>query len=160
MENAVRALYIAAGVLIGIMILSLAVVIFSNLQSYVETSNEEIRFNEITRFNAKFTKYINYTEGKKQFDLTIQDIVTVASVAYESNNSYNPDSTKWGEPDPNSLYIAVNLDRNRIDKNIKDNMINLLQDNSEKKFRCDETSITYSDKTGRIIVINFRTETE
>ena len=59
MENAVKALYIAAGVLMGVMILSLAVVLHSGLQGYVETSNKETRFNELTRFNAKYTKYID-----------------------------------------------------------------------------------------------------
>ena len=45
MENAVKALYMAAGVLIGIMILSLAVVLFSSLQGYMEETNKQIMFN-------------------------------------------------------------------------------------------------------------------
>ena len=54
MENAVKALYIAAGVLMGVMILSLAVVLHSGLQGYVETSNKETRFNELKIINVKF----------------------------------------------------------------------------------------------------------
>ena len=68
MENAVKALYMAAGVLIGIMILSLAVVLFSSLQGYMEETNKQIMFNEVTRFNAKYTKYVDT-------ELTIQDIM-------------------------------------------------------------------------------------
>ena len=39
MENAVKALYIAAGVLMAVMVLSLAAVLYSSLQSYVEDTN-------------------------------------------------------------------------------------------------------------------------
>ena len=35
MENAVKALYIAAGVLMAVMVLSLAAVLYSSIQSYV-----------------------------------------------------------------------------------------------------------------------------
>ena len=57
MENAVRALYIAAGVLIAVMVLSLAVLLYNSLQGYVEDANQQIKYNDINSFN---TKYMNY----------------------------------------------------------------------------------------------------
>ena len=98
MENATKALYIAAGVLMGIMILSLAVMLFSSLQSYVEEYKSQIEFNELNTFNNRYQKYVD-TGGT----LTIQDIVTVAGMAYEDNSSYNIDPNEWNDISENSL---------------------------------------------------------
>lgn len=150
MENAVKALYIAAGVLMGVMILSLAVVLYSNLQGYIENSNDQIRFNELTRFNTKYTKYINT-------GLTIQDIVTVAGEAYEDNSSYNPDTSAWDE-NPNSLYVAIYLDGTRIDTSIREKMVELLETNTENTYKCESNNVEYSDNTGRIYKMSFSKE--
>lgn len=154
MENAVKALYIAAGVLVGVMILSLAVVLFSNLQGYANTLNNKTSFNELTRFNTKYTKYINIENGIKQFDLTIQDIVTIAGEAYENNSSYNPDTSSWDETS-NSLYVAIYLDGTRIDTNIKEQMVELLETNIGKQYQCSSDNVEYSRDTGRIYRMSF-----
>ena len=59
MENAVKALYIAAGMLIAVMVLSLAAVLYASLQNYVEESNRQIKYNDISSFNTKYLNYIN-----------------------------------------------------------------------------------------------------
>lgn len=155
MENAVKALYMAAGVLIGIMILSLAVVLFSSLQGYMEETNKQIMFNEVTRFNAKYTKYVDT-------ELTIQDIITVAGEAYENNKSYNIDPNAWNESS-NSLYIAIYLENNgRIDQKMGENgeMIELLGNNnaSIQKYKCANSDVEYSENTGKIFKMTFRVE--
>lgn len=155
MENAVKALYIAAGVLIGVMILSLGVALFTSLQNYVESSQEQIEFNELNNFNAQFTQYINYENDVKQYKLTIQDIITAAGRAYENNSSYNLDTTQWSDPDSNSLYVAVYLNGTRIDKDIKEKMVNLLEENLGKTYKCTSNDIKYSDKTARVYRIDF-----
>lgn len=156
MENAVKALYIAAGVLIAIMVLSLGVALFAELQNYVDAEHERNRFNEANAFNTKFTKYINYTKGVKEDgkDLTIQDVVTAANLAYENNFSYDADSSRWTES-PNALYVAIYLKNERIDIDIKDNMTNLLEDEKNKIFKCESTDVEYSNDTGRIYKISF-----
>lgn len=155
MENAVKALYMAAGVLIGIMILSLAVVLFSSLQGYMEETNKQIMFNEVTRFNAKYTKYVDT-------ELTIQDIITVAGEAYENNKSYNIDPNAWNESS-NSLYIAIYLENNgRIDQKMVENgeMVELLGNNnaSVQKYKCANSDVEYSENTGKIFKMTFRVE--
>ncbi|MEI3402239.1 MAG: hypothetical protein V8R51_08065 [Clostridia bacterium] len=155
MENAVKALYMAAGVLIGIMILSLAVVLFSSLQGYMEETNKQIMFNEVTRFNAKYTKYVDT-------ELTIQDIITVAGEAYENNKSYNIDPNAWNESS-NSLYIAIYLENNgRIDQKMGENgeMVELLGNNnaSVQKYKCANSDVEYSENTGKIFKMTFRVE--
>lgn len=132
MENATKALLIAAGVLIGVMILSLAVALYSELDAYVESSNERIEFNELNAFNTQFTKYINYLGADKQFDLTIQDVVTAANLAYENNVEYNATADLKGNP--STFYVAIYLDGQSIEDVIHDETSNyyitkLLTDN-------------------------------
>ena len=62
MENAVKALYIAAGVLITVMVLSLAAVLYASLQGYVDNTNKQIKFNSVNSFNTKYLNYINIKE--------------------------------------------------------------------------------------------------
>lgn len=149
MENATKALYIAAGVLMGIMILSLAVMLFSSLQSYVEEYKSQIEFNELNTFNNRYQKYVD-TGGT----LTIQDIVTVAGMAYEDNSSYNIDPNEWNDISENSLYVGVYLNGKRIDQIIKEEMQNLLTENTEKKYECTTANTKYN-KVGRIYEIRF-----
>ena len=99
MENAVRALYITAGVLIAVMVLSLAVLLYKSLQGYVEDANQQIKYNDINSFNTKYMNYANKT-------VTIQDVVTVASIEYENNRSHDIDINQWNA-NPNALYVPI-----------------------------------------------------
>ena len=154
MENAVKALYIAAGVLIGVMILSLGVALFASLQNYVDSAQERVEFNELNSFNTQFTKYINYENGVRQYELTIQDIITAAGRANENNSSYNLDTTQWQESE-SFLYVSVYLNGIRIDKNIKEQMVNLLGDNLGKKYKCTSSDVKYSNETARVYRVDF-----
>lgn len=156
MENATKALLIAAGVLIGVMILSLAVALYSELDAYVESSNEKIEFNELNAFNTQFTKYINYIGGEKQFDLTIQDVVTAANIAYENNLDYNATVDLRGNP--STLYVAIYLDGRSIENDIHEKTSNLLTDNLGKTYKCGGSDVKYSQATGRIYEVYFSTE--
>lgn len=152
MENATKAMLIAAGVLIGVMIISLGVALFAELDTYVQSSQEQIRFNEQNSFNTKFTKYI-------RDDLTIQDIITVANLANENNNSYNATETERGNQ--GALYVTVYLEteddpREPIESNIQERMVELLTVNKEKTYKCEDTDVKYSEKTGRIYEIYFK----
>lgn len=77
MENASKALLMAGGILVGIIILSLMVTLFSSA-SIMTKEYDESRLNEsVQRFNANFIKYV----GK---DLTIHDVVTISNFAIEN----------------------------------------------------------------------------
>lgn len=156
MENATKALLIAAGVLIGIMILSLAVSLYSELNAYVQSSQEAIEFNEQNAFNTQFTKYINYIGGEKQFELTIQDVVTAANLAHECNINYNiieEEEINEARGNDSSLYIEILLDGQPIEHTIDENSVNLLNNNLGRTYKCE--SIHYSEKTGRVNQISF-----
>lgn len=149
MENATKAMLIAAGVLIGVMILSLGVALFSELQEYVESSHEAMRFTELKAFNNQFTVYLDR-------ELTIQDVVTVANMAHENNMEYNiTDSIEIDEVrgDSSSVYVAVYLDGGSIEANIQDILTQLLADNTKTKYTC--SGLTISEVTGRVYEVNF-----
>ena len=79
MENATKALLMAAGVLIGIVILSLGVYLYGTIGNYVQMSQEEMNNQALIKFN---TQFYNYTAIENQ-QYTFQDIITIA------NNSFN-----------------------------------------------------------------------
>jgi len=122
MENASNALIMAAGVLIGLLIISLAVYLFVDLGTKTSEINSNVEKQQIVQFNTKFTAYEN-KEG-----LTIYDVVTVASYAHENNifyqdslNEYkievylaNPVSHPIQDNIENTKISLINTDKNLI----------------------------------------------
>ena len=156
MENATKAMLIAAGVLIGVMILSLGTALFLELRNYVDVSHDTIRFNELNSFNSKFLKYSGAS------DLTIQDVVTIANLANENNISYDittDDQILSSRDNPAVTYVAVDLIDGsttlQIEKNIQENTAELLTTylQDEHKFEC--SNIETSNVTGRVYKIVF-----
>ena len=72
----------AAGVLIGVLILSLAAYLFVYFGSTSQQIHEQNEENQINEFNSKFTSYV----GKD--NITIYDVITVANLATENNKKY------------------------------------------------------------------------
>ena len=97
MDNASKALLMAAGVLIGLMILSLAVFLFANFGAASAEAHRQNEANQINKFNSQFTKYQGRT------DITIHDIVTAANLAKSNNETYGLTTSE-----PSNLYITVN----------------------------------------------------
>ena len=81
MENASKALIIAGGMLIAIMVASLFVYLFTTYGNYAENMYDRINQRQITEANNEYTKY----EGAS--DNTIYDVVTVANKAKDHNTS-------------------------------------------------------------------------
>ena len=166
MEDASKALLISAGVLIGILILSLGVYLYYSLGTYITVNQETMNKNELNQFNTQFIKYINYEEStgtievsKIEFDLTIHDVVTVANLAYENNRKYNMTSLTENY-DESTLYVSVNADiakedgtieyRQHLEKQINVESSDILKNNINQKYICRISDITYSSITGRI----------
>ena len=76
MENASKALLMAAGVLVGVLILTLMVTLFLNANNLAKEYDETKHEESVQRFNAYFLKYIG--ADKK---LTIHDVVTICNYA-------------------------------------------------------------------------------
>ncbi len=57
MENASKALIMAGGVLLGVLLISLAVYLFSSYAEYSSNAYERMEAAQIEQFNAQFLKY-------------------------------------------------------------------------------------------------------
>lgn len=82
MENASKALLMAAGVLIGLLILSLGVFLFADFGATSKEVYNELEAHQLTEYNAQYTVY----SGRK--DITIYEIVSVANLAKQNNEDY------------------------------------------------------------------------
>lgn len=100
MENASKALMMAAGILIGVAILSLAVYLFVSFGSASAEIHEQNDANRINEFNTQFTSYV----GKE--DITIYDVITVANLATENNIKYEYNAQR---ANGKNSYISVYL---------------------------------------------------
>lgn len=99
MENASKALLMAASVLIGILVLSLAVYLFVSFGSTSAEIRKQNAAQQISQFNSQFTSYEEKT-------CTIYDVISVASLAKENNNYYGLTTPTGGKDN----YIKVNLE--------------------------------------------------
>lgn len=88
MENASKALVMAGGVLVGILILSLAVYLFVDFGTTSAQINEQNAQQQIVEFNSKFTSYQGYRDNSGKWQITIYDIITLAGYANENNKYY------------------------------------------------------------------------
>ncbi|MGN1310249.1 MAG: hypothetical protein ACI4VP_00810 [Clostridia bacterium] len=80
MENATKALLIAGGVLIAIIILTIGVTLYSMYSNQSKEYNQIITTTEIQKFNSKFDAYVGRT------DITAQEVVSVVNLAKEYND--------------------------------------------------------------------------
>lgn len=97
MENATQALFMAAGVLIAVLILSLSIFLFSSASSVSEEYDTRMSETERLKFNSQFTKYATTNVEPKEeiYRYTsynvAADVVSVINLAYNLNESYNYD---------------------------------------------------------------------
>ena len=105
MENAVKALLIAGGVFLSLIIISAGVILYTNLDKNTEYYSKEPEIVNLNTINARFEKYRGRT------DLTSQDIITIYSFIEE----FNKKNTK-----PISIYVKNrNITRNAKHRKLK-----------------------------------------
>ena len=141
MENASKALLIAGGILISMLVISIGVYLFANYRGLATSHEQTMQADEIREFNVNFEKF----EGRT--DITIQEIVTLANFAkqYEEQTG---------------IHIQVILS-GEGDLTLHDDIISLIQENStepgtnkNKNFKC--VKIEDKNEDGKIDLISFR----
>lgn len=132
MENSSKALLIAGGVLIAVLILSLFVYLYVAMHNFSNEYNSNIDSQKLKAFNSQFEVYNGRT------DLTAQDIVTVVNMIEEYNNKNEDEIT----------YSGVNFDNG--------NKFDFMRNNppDESSFTCYK--IEYNQITGKVNKIFFR----
>lgn len=142
MENASKALIMAGGVLIGVLIISLAVYLFVTFGQTSAEINSENSQKQLTQFNAKFTSYI----GRN--DVTIYEVLTVAGYANENNEYYKDgDSNYLIEVCWNNKNVANSSGINTLKNEMKTQ-----QKSTLKSYKC--SGVSYN-KNGRVNKITF-----
>ena len=162
MENASKALIMAGGILIGILILTLAVYLFATFGTEASKVNDRIKEQQIEQFNSDFISYVDSD------NITIYDVITVANRAKEFNGKNNftaledtnyyikvsLNSTPTSYPnleqeDEKEYQKLLEYDRGLIKINSTTNDIDYLP-----KYKCKAENVKYNDE-GRIIAIAF-----
>lgn len=162
MENASRALLIAASVLLGVMILSVATALFSSFSSSGREIVEKMDERQLSEWNNNYLKYVNTNE------ITAHDIITVINHAQENNKKYFEGNMPNGY-DENTYYVQVDIGTNKnVEKwneqrknNFLKNNLLVTDENSEyynytKYFSCEDTDYKISQVTKRVIYIKFK----
>ena len=146
MENASKALLMAAGILISILIISLAVYLFTTFRTLAKNTNKQIEENQLGQFNTQFIKYSNVEDG-----ITIYDVITIANLAKENNANYGLTKTDFGE---NSFYIQVDAKKlesqySNLEANSQEDYNSLIENNlkNQNTYKC---KVDISPKTGRV----------
>lgn len=81
MENASKALMIAGGVLIALIIITMFILMFNSIANIKKDQEEQTKNNQITAFNAEFEAY-----NKKIMYGT--DVITLINKVAENNKKY------------------------------------------------------------------------
>lgn len=150
MENASKALIMAAGVLIAMMVISLGVYVFNMFGTFSKEQQEELYEHQLAEFNAQFTKY------ETAEDINIHDIISVANYARDYNESNGVTDMS------NDAYISVNIlsVRSNLEKATnaeKNNLIkNSITSTYVNKYELLDGSIGYNLDTGRVNSITFK----
>lgn len=146
MENASKALLMAAEVLIAMMIVSLGVYVF---YTYSQTSREihdKKAEQQLVEFNAKYTKYVDQTT------LTIYDVRTIANYAKKDNENL-VDSEKIEVMFEGSN--VVNKTETEWDAQIQSQVVAISNDNTElRKYKCIEPEYTENGRVKKIKITN------
>lgn len=179
MENASKALIMAAGVLIGVIILGIAVYLFTMYGQYSKEAYDKMSDAQISQFNAQFLKYYgnvssvyideNGKEKEKEGPIlcTAHDILTVANLARQNNIQY--DLLNESEAKDNTFYIRVDIGKRNTEKNLEkwDEVIqiNFLKENATeivngetkaKSYICKEVNISPITKRVNYILFQYQ----
>ena len=139
MENASKALLMAAGVLVGVLIISIGVYLFSTYAEYSSDTYKKMEATQIDQFNTQFLKYYrDFNDVEGPILCTAHDIVSLANLAQENNKKLEIDNlTKY---DINTRYIQID-----VDKKIGNTKLNNLEweSNNDLKLKFLQTSTGY-----------------
>ena len=165
MENASKALIMAAEVLLGVMIISIGVALFTSFSEFGRSTFEKVEEAKIAEWNNNYLKYygqIIVTEnGKEEVQpilVTAHEIVTLANHANQNNIKRElQDQSRYNE---NTYYVQVKVDEiNNLEKQSEDSKNQFLKNNSltatneVKYYTC--TNVKISTVTKRVMYIEF-----
>lgn len=155
MENASKALLIAAGILIAIIILGAFIYLFGEMARYSDTQATEEQMEQINQFNKEYEAYQrNWLRGIEIASVTNKaQSYNIASQRKETGEEIRIYMTltlnSWESYQANRQYDITNVNFESMKNNQKDSFDVFKQ----KYFRCDR--ITYDENTGKVNALYF-----
>lgn len=146
MENASKALIIAGGVLIMILLFTLATYLYKGMASQTSEFYSKLEQSDIDEFNHKFLKFNGRgtidAEGHSVDPLNIQEVVTIINSAKDSNETKKMPVT-----------VTVKLDTTpNMENKTKDELNTLLKEKIDSKFSCVVEYATNSELVGSVTI--------
>lgn len=135
MENATKALLIAGGVLIALIIITMFILMFNRISNIQKEQEEQTKIDQLTAFNAEFEAY----NKKLMFGA---DVITLINKAAENNKQYAGN---------NDYKITIILD----DKEVTSSSHLIETDAKTTVFKC--TKIEYNN-LGRVSKLEIKTK--
>ena len=130
MENASKALIMAAEILLGVLLLSLLAMVFYGFNNYQSEVDKNQSAKELYEFNAKFQAYESYEY------LTPQDVLSISNMVKDYNKRFgeegriqitgvsNPThNNDFLNPEPESKY-KIKIKYSDIDGKVEKIIIN------------------------------------
>ena len=84
MENSADALFMAALVLIGVILLSIFVAVFASTGNFAKNVEDGMRNTQVQKFNNQFEQYFTLPDDTKK-SMNGHDIVSLINLAIETN---------------------------------------------------------------------------
>ena len=103
MENASKALLMAAGILVGVLILALMATLFINSKNVNSEYERNKQAEAVQQFNVNFTKYVGH-------NITIHDAISITNFA--QNNKIKTVKV-------NNKKDITDITKENLDKNLK-----------------------------------------
>lgn len=111
MENAAKALTIAGGIFIALMILGALILMFNNLSSYQNQNDATTKQTQITDFNNEFTPY-------DKPDLTLMELKSIYNKIV-SHNTRNPEERIINNIKDSNVYPQIEDDFKQLSEEDK-----------------------------------------
>lgn len=137
MENASKALLIAGGVLITMIVASFGVYLYGVYHEHSENMLAAMSEKEISEFNAKFTSY----QGK---DLTANDVVSIMNLVRDNNLRKIDDEYRITIK---TSGCSINVDGSES-KVYEEECIKFLTSYEDMKFKLN--AVKYNENTGLV----------
>lgn len=147
MENASKALIIAGGALLVVLLFTVMNYVFGNMAESASDMYDTMSESEITEFNQKFLNYdgrgeTKDSEGNPINPLNIQDVVTIVNLAKDNNERENPSMV---------VSVTVNGSNWTTEMDTKD-LNEALITYKEKKFKCTVSYATNSTLVDSVVI--------
>lgn len=174
MENASKALIMAATVLLGVMIISVGVALFNSFSEFGRDTLEKAEEKKIAEWNNNFLKYYGNVMTEEDTELkpikvTAHDIVSLANLAKQNNENYELTVANSGNETTYYVQVIVKNVSNNFETFSDDKKNEFLKSNSLKEtknidgevietepkyFKCSEPP-KISEVTKRVMCIKF-----